>query len=121
MNFSLNEDQQMMVDVAQRVATERIEPIMARHPINQPLPKQAMLEIYAVLAELGITAPRLPVEAGGGGLKMLDYGMMIEQLPPVVALSLISHEGTIARIHHGSPQAPRARYFPALIAGRKIP
>ena len=35
MNFSLNEDQQMMVDVAQRVTTERIEPIMARHPINR--------------------------------------------------------------------------------------
>lgn len=120
MNFSLNEDQQMMVDVAQRVTTERIEPIMARHPINQPLPKQAMLEIYAVLAELGITAPRLPVEAGGGGLKMLDYGMMIEQLPPVVALSLISHEGTIARIHHGCPQDIRDRYLPDLIAGRKI-
>ncbi len=120
MNFSLNEDQQMMVNVAQRVATERVQPIMDRHPINQPLSKQAMLEIYAVLAELGITAPRLPIEAGGGGLRMLDYGMMIEQLPPVVALSLISHEGTIARIHHGCSPDIRDRYLPDLIAGRKI-
>ncbi len=120
MNFSLNEDQEMMVAAARRMSQERIEPILRRHPIDKPLPKSAMLEIYAVLAELGITAPRLPVEAGGGGLKMLDYGMMIEQLPPVVALSLISHEGTISRIHAGCPAHIRDRYLPDLIAGRKI-
>ena len=120
MNFSLNEDQEMMVDAARRTSRERIEPIMHNHPVDQPLPKSAMLEIYAVLAELGITAPRVPVEAGGGGLKMLDYGMMIEQLPPVVALSLISHEGTISRINAGCSAHIRERYLPDLIAGRKI-
>lgn len=120
MEFSLNEEQQMMVDAARRVAQEGIEPIMRRHPVDQPLPKAAMLEIYALLAELGITAPRLPREAGGGELKMLDYGLMVEQLPPVVALSLISHEGTITRIHHGCPPDIRERYLPDLIAGRKI-
>lgn len=120
MHFSLNEDQDMMVSAARRVAQERIAPIMRKHAIDQPLPKAAMLEIYAHLAELGITAPRIPVEAGGGGLKMLDYGMVIEQLPPVVALSLISHEGTISRIHAGCPAHIRERYLPDLIAGRKI-
>lgn len=120
MNFSLTEEQEMMVAAARRMAKERIEPVLRQHPVDQPLPKAAMLQIYAVLAELGITAPRIPVEAGGGGLKMLDYGMMIEQLPPVVALSLISHEGTISRIHAGCPEHIRQRYLPDLIAGRKI-
>lgn len=120
MEFSLTEDQRMMVDAARRVAREGIEPVLRRHPADRPLPKAAMLEIYALLAELGITAPRLPAEAGGGGLKMLDYGLMVEQLPPVIALSLISHEGTIARIHHGCPPHIRERYLPDLIAGRKI-
>ncbi|MBB5216165.1 acyl-CoA dehydrogenase family protein [Parapusillimonas granuli] len=120
MNFELTQDQEAMVSAVQRVSRDAIEPIMASHPVSAPLPKEAMLRIYAHLAELGITAPRLPEEAGGGGLKMLDYGMLIEQLPPVVALSLISHEGTISRIHAGCPREIRDAYLPDLIAGRKI-
>ena len=120
MNFAPTDEQEMMVAATARVVRERIAPLMRKHPVNQPLPKAAMLQIYAALAELGITAPRIPVEAGGGGLKMLDYGMMIEQLPPVVALSLISHEGTISRIHSGCSDAIRRRYLPDLIAGRRI-
>ncbi|HMO45637.1 MAG TPA: acyl-CoA dehydrogenase family protein [Rubrivivax sp.] len=120
MDFTLSDDQQMMVAAAKRTARDRIDPVLAAHPADKPLPKAAMLQIYAVLADLGITAPRLPASVGGGELKMLDYGLMLEQLPPVVALSLISHEGTVARIHAGSSEAIRARYLPDLIAGKKI-
>lgn len=120
MDFKLNEDQEMMISATRRVAQEFIEPLMAKYPSSKPLPKSAMLQIFSQLAELGITAPRLPVEAGGGGLDMLDYGMIIEQLPPVVALALISHEGTISRINAGCPQEVRDAYLPDLIAGRKI-
>ncbi len=120
MDFKLNEDQEMMISATRRVAQEFIEPLMAKYPSSKPLPKSAMLQIFSQLAELGITAPRLPVEAGGGGLDMLDYGMIIEQLPPVVALALISYEGTISRINAGCPQEVRDAYIPDLIAGRKI-
>ncbi|PVX70865.1 acyl-CoA dehydrogenase family protein [Paraburkholderia unamae] len=120
MNFSLTEDQALMVDAAKRMVQTKIDPVLRAHPADKPLPKAAMLDIFAAFAELGITAPRVPVEAGGGGLKMLDYGLILEQLPPVVALSLASHEGTILRIHLGCPEAIRKRYLPDLIAGRKI-
>jgi alkylation response protein AidB-like acyl-CoA dehydrogenase len=120
MNFSPTEDQALMVDAAKRMVQTKIDPVLRAHPADKPLPKAAMLEIFAAFAELGITAPRVPVEAGGGGLKMLDYGMILEQLPPVVALSLASHEGTILRIHLGCPEPIRERYLPDLIAGRKI-
>lgn len=120
MNFAPNESQEMMIDAARRMVRDRIDPVLARHPVDQPLPKAAMLEIYAALAELGITAPRLPVEVGGGGLKMLDYGLILEQLPAIVALSLISHEGTVARIYSGCPEHIAQAYLPDLIAGRKI-
>jgi alkylation response protein AidB-like acyl-CoA dehydrogenase len=120
MNFTLTEDQALMVSAARRMTELRIEPILRSHPSSQPLPKSAMLSIYKELGELGITAPRLPADVGGGGLDMLDYGLILEQLPPVVALSLASHEGTILRIHLGCPDHIRARYLPDLIAGRKI-
>jgi alkylation response protein AidB-like acyl-CoA dehydrogenase len=120
MNFTLTEDQSLMVSAARRMVETRIEPILKRHPADKPLPKSAMLDIFAEFAELGITAPRLPADAGGGGLNMLDYGLILEQLPPVLALSLASHEGTILRIHLGCPDHIRQRYLPDLIAGRKI-
>jgi alkylation response protein AidB-like acyl-CoA dehydrogenase len=120
MNFAPTESQEMMIDAAKRMVCDRIDPVLDRHPPDQPLPKEAMLEIYAALAELGITAPRLPVDVGGGGLQMLDYGLILEQLPAIVALSLISHEGTVARIYSGCPPEISQRYLPDLIAGRKI-
>jgi alkylation response protein AidB-like acyl-CoA dehydrogenase len=120
MNFTLTEDQTLMVSAARRMVELRIEPILRSHPADKPLPKSAMLSVYKEFAALGITAPRLPAEAGGGGLDMLDYGLILEQLPPVVALSLASHEGTILRIHLGCPDHIRQRYLPDLIAGRKI-
>jgi alkylation response protein AidB-like acyl-CoA dehydrogenase len=120
MNFAPTESQEMMIDAAKRMVRDRIDPVLNRHPMDKPLPKAAMLEIYAALAELGITAPRLPVEVGGGALQMLDYGLILEQLPAIVALSLISHEGTVARIYSGCPPEISQRYLPDLIAGRKI-
>ena len=120
MNFSLTEDQALMVDAAKRMVQTKIDPVLRAHPADKPLPKAAMLQMFAAFAELGITAPRVPVEAGGGGLKMLDYGLILEQLPPVVAISLASHEGTVLRIHLGCPDHLRERYLPDLIAGRKI-
>lgn len=119
MDFTLTEDQTMMRDSAIRMVANDIDPVMKAHDSKAPLPKEAMLSIYASLANLGITAPRLPLEAGGG-LKMLDYGLMFEQLPPVVAISLLAHECTIARIFAESTEEQRERILPDLISGKKI-
>ncbi len=80
MNFTVTEDQALMVSSAKRMVDTRIEPVLRRHCPDQPLPKTAMLEIFSEFAKLWITAPRLPAEAGGGGLRMLDYGLILEQL-----------------------------------------
>lgn len=120
MHFQLTEDQRAIVDATRRLARNAIEPRLRAHAPDHPLPKATMLELYAQLAGIGITAPRLPVAAGGGGLGMLDYGLVCEQLPPVLALSLLSHEGTIVRIHAGCASELLERYLPDLVAGRKI-
>ncbi|MFG1193162.1 MULTISPECIES: acyl-CoA dehydrogenase family protein [Xanthobacter] len=120
MDFKLNEDQEMLRDAVRRMVRSQIEPrLKANHP-DRPLPKAVMLEIYAALADMGLTAPRLPASAGGGEMRMLDYGIAFEQLPPVIAISLISHECTIARIHTEGGTAHTRDLLPDLIAGRKI-
>ncbi|MBK5002424.1 acyl-CoA dehydrogenase [Pseudomonas sp. S31] len=118
--FHLNSDQTFAIESTQRMVARNIQPELDAHAADRPLPKDAMLRIFSALAELGITAPRLPEEAGGGALKMLDYGLIIEQLPPVVALSLLSHEGTVARLYAGCSDDIARDYLGDLIAGRKI-
>lgn len=120
MEFERTEDQALLVDSARRMVETEIKPILDRNQQDHPLSKAEMLKIFAVFSREGLTAPRLSVEAGGSGMKMLDYGMVYEQLPPVVAISLLSHEVTITRIHAESTEEQRERFLPDAIAGRKI-
>ncbi len=120
MDFKLSEEQDMLRDAVRRMVRTQIEPRLTANDPNRPLPKAVMLEIYAALADMGLTAPRLPASVGGGEMRMLDYGIAFEQLPPVIAISLISHECTIARIHAEGGAEHAQNLLPDLIAGRKI-
>jgi alkylation response protein AidB-like acyl-CoA dehydrogenase len=119
-DFALTQEQQMMREAARSMVEREIAPVLAAHAPDRPMPKAAALSIFAALANLGITAPRLPERDGGGGLKMLDYGLMFEQLPPVVSIALLAHECTIARIWAETTPENRERFLPELIAGRRI-
>ncbi len=120
MNFELSTEQKLLRESAKSMVERDIQPVMDEHDQNTPLPKEAMLRIYEVLARQGLMAPRLPEEDGGGGFKMLDYGLMFEMLPPEIALSLLGQECTIARIFAESTKEQQDRFLPDLIAGRKI-
>lgn len=120
MQFSLNDEQRMLRESAIRMVERDIQPILDRNAPDKPLPKADMLRIYAVLAAQGLTAPRLPEKAGGSGLSMLSYGLMFEQLPAMVAISLLAHECTVARMYAESSPAQRERLLPDLFAGKKI-
>jgi len=110
----------MLVDATRKLSTGYIESLLCQESATQPLPKIRMLEIYKMLSDLGMIATRLPVQRGGGNLSMVDYGLMIEQLPPVIALSLISHDSVIARIDADGSDALKKTFLPDLLTGRKI-
>lgn len=120
MDFDLSYEQRALQDLGKRIAEKSIRPIQEAHDPNKSLPKEAMLKIFQIFASEGLTAPRLPVEVGGGGMKMLDYGLIFEQLPPVIANSLISHEVTTTRIRAESDPAAWEHVLPQVIAGKKI-
>lgn len=120
MDFGLTEEQSILQQSARSMVEQEIRPVLAAHDPDRPLQKAAMLKIYGVLAREGLTAPRLSEEAGGSGMKMLDYGLVFEQLPTAIAISLLSHECTVARIYADSDAEQRKRFLPDLIAGRKI-
>jgi alkylation response protein AidB-like acyl-CoA dehydrogenase len=120
MDFELTEEQELMRDAAQRMVQQEIAPRLAAHDKTRALPKPAFLEIFAAVANIGLTAPRLPESAGGSGIKMLDYGIMFEQVPPAVSMSMLSQDVCIARIYAEGNAGQRQRFLPDLIAGRKL-
>jgi alkylation response protein AidB-like acyl-CoA dehydrogenase len=97
-----------------------IEPLLAQHPADRSLPKPAFQHALACLADLGLTAARLPDALGGSGIGMLDYGIMLEQVPPQVAVTLIGHEASAARLYADGNDEQRARLLPDFVAGRKL-
>jgi alkylation response protein AidB-like acyl-CoA dehydrogenase len=113
-------EQEAMRDSIRRLVARTVQPLLDRHDRNAPLPKPAYLEILAALAELGLTAVRLPTSAGGPGITMLDYGLMFEEIPPAVGVALVAQEVTVARLYDECDATQRARLLPDLIAGRKI-
>jgi alkylation response protein AidB-like acyl-CoA dehydrogenase len=109
-----------MQETARRMVAEDIQPILAAHDPDKPLPKQALLEIFGLFAKQGLTSPRLPEEAGGTGMRMLDYGIMFEQIPAWLGLSIMAQEVTATRIYADIDPEQRERFLPDLFAGRKI-
>jgi alkylation response protein AidB-like acyl-CoA dehydrogenase len=79
-----------------------------------------MLKLYAALAPLGLMAPRLPEEAGGSAMPYLTYGMIMEELPPMLGISIVSHESTATRIYLGADEEQKRRFLPALVKGTAI-
>ena len=120
MDFELSDEQRLFQDSARKMVERHIRPELDSHDRNRPLPKEAMLRIFQVFAREGLTAPRLAVADGGSDMRMLDYGLVFEQLPSMVGHAMLSHEVSIARIRAGSPEEVWRRLLPDLIAGRKV-
>ena len=116
----LTSEQEAMRASVRRLVARTIQPLLDRHDRDAPLPKPACLEILGALAALGLTAPRLPAEAGGAGITMVDYGVMFEEIPPPVGVMLVAQEVTAARLFAESDASQRQRWLPDLIAGRRI-
>ena len=120
MDFGLNEEQQMLVDAARKLHEKFVEPLLAAHDRDRPLPRPAVLSLLDKLSGLGLTSARIPEAGGGMGMKMLDYGLLVEQFPPTIGLIMQPHEGTTTRIYFGGSEEQRERFVPDLMAGRRI-
>lgn len=120
MDFRLTSEQRLLQESTRRMVERDIRPILNAHDPDTPLPKAAMRQILQICAGLGLTSARVPEKAGGAGLSALDYGIMMEQLPPVVTLGVLGQEVTTARIYFESTDEQRERFLPDLISAKKI-
>lgn len=120
MDFKLTEDQMMLVDAASKISEKHIQPLLASRDKRSALSKQDVLEILSKAADIGLTSARIPEEGGGMGMKMLDYGLVMEQMPPTVGLIVQPHEATTTRIYFGGSEEQKSRFVPRLIEGSLI-
>jgi len=120
MEFSLSYEQRQIQESIRKMVDRDIQPVLDAHDADAPLPKEAIRKIIQTCATQGLTSARIPESFGGAGLSALTLGLMIEQMPPVVALAVSVQEVTAARIHFESTPEQRERLLPDLIAGRKI-
>jgi alkylation response protein AidB-like acyl-CoA dehydrogenase len=119
-DLELNEDQRLLVEAAKRLNDRFVTPLLAAHDRDKPLPRAAVLSLLQKLSDLGLTSARIPESGGGMGMKLLDYGLLVEQFPPTVGLIMQPHEATTTRIHFGGSDEQRERFVPDLVAGRRI-
>jgi alkylation response protein AidB-like acyl-CoA dehydrogenase len=120
MDFQLDSEQRLIQESTKQMVDRKILPIMKAHDAEKPLPKDAVLKIFKICAEQGLTSARVPEEVGGAGLSALNLGLMHEQLPPAIALALIAHEGTGARLCLSSTPEQQERFLPGIIAANTI-
>lgn len=102
------------------MAATRTAPVLAGHPGDAPLPKAAMLEILQACAELGMLGGRMPAALGGSEMKMLDLGLIYEQVPAGALFGVLSQEVTAARIAADYTEPQQSKFLEPLLAGRKI-
>jgi alkylation response protein AidB-like acyl-CoA dehydrogenase len=120
MDFELSDTERLFADTARRVVARDVEPVLAAHPSDRALPREAMLALHRALATLGAQGARIPERDGGSGLTHVMLGLLNEALPPVLGFSLLGHESTTKRIHMGGTPEQQARFLPDLLAGRRL-
>ena len=79
MDFSLNEEQKMMIDTIRRFIAEELRPLEDELENQGFLAKEKALAIHHKAKELGLYALNMPAELGGGGLSNLDRILCEEQ------------------------------------------
>ncbi|KAJ9473729.1 putative medium-chain specific acyl-CoA dehydrogenase [Diplonema papillatum] len=74
--FDLNEDQQMLQDLARKFATDVMIPKAAEHDKSGEYPH----DIFKQAWEAGLANTHIPAEYGGNGLSNLDSAIITEEL-----------------------------------------
>ena len=90
MDFSINENQNMIADMIQQFGKQNITPFVREWDDKQIFP----LEVFKKLGELGLMGVLVPTEYGGSNFSYTEYVTAIEQLSildPSIGLSMAAH------------------------------
>lgn len=118
--FSLNDEQRAIRDVARDFAHGEIDPIVDETDEAQRFP----LELFEKLAELGFLGILMPERLGGSELGYVEYVLIINELSkvdPSIGLSVAAHNSLCSNhIFKFGSEAQHQRWLVSLARGEKI-
>jgi alkylation response protein AidB-like acyl-CoA dehydrogenase len=119
-DFSFNEEQLMLQDVARRIAQEKIAPSAEHHDATGEYP----LENIRLLGENGLMGIEVPVEYGGAGMDPVSSVLAIVEVSAADAAhaTIMSVNNSLfcnAVLSHGSEEQKQV-YVRAIAEGREI-
>jgi len=79
MDFSLNDEQKMMIDTVRRFIAEELRPLEDELEREGQLPQATSQAVHDKARALGLYAMNMPESVGGGGLSVLDRILCEEQ------------------------------------------
>lgn len=120
LDSQLTEDERMLRDGARAYAQDKLQPrVTAAYRDESTDPA-----IFAEMGDMGLLGATIPEEYGGLGAGYVAYGLIAREVERVDSgyRSMMSVQSSLVMypIHAYGSDAQRARYLPALAAGRKI-
>jgi len=119
MNYFLTEEQEMIKELAAKVADEKIAPVAIQYDEEGKFPD----DIVKVLAESDLCGVYIPEEYGGLGGGTLEMALVVQELSRACAGIALAFAGTALGtypiIMFGSDEQ-KTKYLPDIAAGNKL-
>jgi isovaleryl-CoA dehydrogenase len=118
--FSLTDDQQALMDHADRFAREQLLPLAQKMDDEEWWPQ----DIFRKFGELGFLGVTIAEQYGGTGMSMMDAGLILQAFSRwnhALALSWVAHDNLCANnIYNNGSDFVRNKYLPKLCSGEHI-
>ena len=120
MDFSYNENQQMIADMIRKFGKNEITPNVREWDDNQTFP----VEVFKKLGDLGLMGVLVPTEYGGSGFSYTEYVTAIEELSildPSIGLSMAAHNSLCTgHILQFGSEDQKKKWLPKLVTAEWI-
>ena len=120
MNFSLNENQEMIAQMVRDFAEKEIKPFYKQWDADEYFPVETMKK----MGELGLLGIFIPEEYGGSGFTYFEYATALMELGKVcggIGLSVAAHNSLCTgHIYYHGNEAQKKKYLPKLASGEFI-
>ncbi len=121
LDFALGEAADMIRDVTQRFAVDKIAPLAARVDAEDWFPRD---ELWAAMGELGLHGITVEEEWGGLGLGYLEHVVAVEEVSRAsasIGLSYGAHSNLcVNQVRRWGNAEQKAKYLPKLVSGEHV-
>jgi isovaleryl-CoA dehydrogenase len=118
--FGLNEEQESVLDQADRFARNELYPLAQRMDDEEWWPDDA----FPKMGDVGFLGATIPEEYGGAGMDLLAAGLVLQGFARwnhAMALSWVAHDNLCANnIYRNGNEEQRRKYLPKLCSGKSI-